>query len=207
MPTRTVREGESLTSIEDFAASWGVTPKTVQNWVEFTYQAFEIPLPSSGPFPEWGVQLLNGCAKHVSERASLYFAETGERRRLKGTEYVRKVRTMRAAGQFAEYDPFRNVQNFSALGNAADLENEVLGELGAITRESDTAMARIKDQVERREDEQVEELAQFLEGSDRRKMAKLLQRLRQSQPSEGSVQEAIDVAYQSVQPRSLEGGD
>jgi hypothetical protein len=86
---------EALTSIDEFANAWGVSTKTVGNWVEFVYQAYEVLLPISGPFPYWGVQLLTGCAKHVSEKASRYFSETGERRRLKGTEFVKKVRLLR----------------------------------------------------------------------------------------------------------------
>lgn len=80
-----------------------------------------------------------------------------------------------------------------------------MGELGAITRNSDLAIAHIKEQVERQEDEAVEVLAEFIEGSDRRKMAKLVRRLRTVRASEASVTEAIDVAYtQPLQQQYLE---
>jgi hypothetical protein len=184
-----------MTSIEDFANAWGVSTKTVQNWVEFTYQAFEILLPSSGPFPDWAVQLLAGCAKHVSEKASLYYAETGEKRRLKGTEFVKKVRALRQAGHFQEYEQFRNFQKFQPPSEATELEDETLTALGSITRQSDIDMNRIKTQIEAREDEEIEDLANFIESSDQRKMSKLVRRLQTGKPTEASINEAIDVAY------------
>lgn len=189
---------ENLTPIEDFANAWGVSTKTVQNWVEFVYQAFEILLPSNGPFPDWGIELLNGCAKHVSEKASLYFAETGERRRLKGTEFVKKVRLLRSQGHFSEFEQFRNFQKFQPLGEAGQLEDEALGALGAITRQNDMDLNRIKTTIEAREDEQIEELAEFIEGSDQRKMAKLVRRLQTGKTADASILEAIDVAYRRV---------
>lgn len=38
-------------SIADIATAWGVSEKTIANWCEFVYQAFEVMLPSSGPYP------------------------------------------------------------------------------------------------------------------------------------------------------------
>lgn len=204
MPRPTKTEG--MTSIEDFANAWGVSTKTVQNWVEFVYQAFEILLPSNGPFPDWAVELLKGCAKHVSEKASLYFAETGERRRLKGTEFVKKVRALRAQGHFSEFDQFRNFQKFQPTGEAGELEDETLGVLGAITRQSDTDLNRIKTTIEAREDAEIEDLANFIEGSDQRRMSKLVRRLQTGKPSTASVNEAIDVAYSRLPEQNyLEG--
>lgn len=101
-----------LTPIDEFAAAWEVAPKTVQNWVEFVYQAFEIMLPVNGPFPDWAVQLLNLVGKHVSAKASFYFAETGEVRRLKGAEFIQKIRSLRTQGHFQEFQQFQNFQNF-----------------------------------------------------------------------------------------------
>lgn len=194
------RETNGMTSIEDFANAWGVSTKTVQNWVEFTYQAFEILLPSSGPFPDWAVELLSGCAKHVSEKASLYFAETGERRRLKGTEYVKKVRALRAQGHFAKFEQFQQFQKFQPVEEATELEDETLSALGSITRQSDIDLDRIKTTIEAREDAEIEELAHFIEESDQRKMAKLVQRLKTGKPAAASVREAIDVAFTRVDP-------
>jgi hypothetical protein len=199
---------EDMTSIEDFANAWGVSTKTVQNWVEFTYQAFEILLPSSGPFPDWAVQILSGCAKHVSEKANLYYAETGERRRLKGTEYVKKVRALRQAGHFAEFEQFRNFQKFQPLGESSELEDETLGVLGSMTRQSDVDLNRIKTTIEAREDAEIEELANFIEDSDQRKMSKLVRRLQTGKPTTASVSEAIDVAYTRVPHQTyLESSD
>lgn len=193
---------ETLTPIADFANAWGVSEKTVQNWAEFTYQAFEILLPNAGPFPEWGVQLLTLCAKHVSEKASLYYTETDERRRLKGTEYVRKIRTMRTEGHFQEFQKFQkfqNLQNFqSDEPTADDLEDETFSEVGAIARRADTDLSRIKQTVEAQEDAEIEEIAAFIEDSDRRKMAKLTRRLRTGQPQLSGVTQAIDVAFKRL---------
>ncbi|WP_416667960.1 hypothetical protein [Egbenema bharatensis] len=192
---------DALTPIEDFANAWGVSTKTVQNWVEFTYQAFEILLPSSGPFPPWAIELLTLCAKHVSQKAAMYFAETEETRRLKGTEYVRKVRTLRQAGHFQQFDQFRNVQSFQSVqpeATANDLEDEAFTELGKITRRGDSDLSRIKQTIEQREDAEIEELAEFIEDSDTRKMAKLLRRLKTGKRSGASVSQAIDVAYKRL---------
>lgn len=190
-----LKPNEGLIPIEDVAAAWGVDPRTIKNWCEFVYQSFEIMLPSGGPFPEWGVQLLNLTAKHVSEKASLYFSETGERRRLKGSEFVKKIRSLRAEGHFQEFQKFQKFQNFRPEGNAEDLEDETLAELAELTRQEDETVHRIKETIERREDEQIEELADFIEDGDRRKMSKLVRRLRTGKASTASIANAIDVAY------------
>jgi hypothetical protein len=194
-----LKPAEGLTSIADFANAWGVTEKTVSNWVEFTYQAFEVLLPSNGDFPDWGIQLLTLCAKHVSEKSSLYFAETGERRRLKGSEFVKKIRTLREEGHFAEFQKFQKFRNPSTSIDPADaLEDEALAELGAITRRSDSELSRIKGAIEQHEDAEVEELAAFIEGRDQRKMSKLVRRLQTGKPASACVGAAIDVAYRQL---------
>lgn len=196
-----IKASDSLTPIEDFANAWGVSDKTVSNWCEFTYQAFEILLPSSGPFPDWAIDLLTLCAKHVSQKASMYFAETGEARRLKGTEYVKKMRHLRQEGHFQQFEQFRNFQkfqNFEPEQEAESLEDETLGELGKITRRSDSDLSRVKQTIEQREDDEIEELAEFIEDSDRRKMAKLVRRLQTGKPAAASIQQAIDVSYKRL---------
>ena len=193
---------DNLTPIDDFANAWGVSNKTVQNWVEFTYQAFEILLPSNGPFPDWGIELLTLCAKHISEKASLYFAETGEKRRIKGTEYVRKIRQLRSEGHFPHLDQFRNLQkfqNFNPEEEAVQLEDESLAELGSITRRSDSDLSKIKQTIEQREDSEIEDLANFIEDADRRKMGKLVRRLQTGRVGTTSIGQAIDVAYKKIQ--------
>ena len=194
-----LKPSEGLTSIADFANAWGVSEKTVSNWVEFTYQAFEVLLPSNGDFPDWGVQLLTLCAKHVSEKASLYFAETGERRRLKGSEFVKKIRAMREEGHFSEFQKFQKFRSPSTPIEPADaLEDEALAELGAITRRSDSELSRIKSAIEQQEDAEIEDLAEFIEGRDQRKMSKLVRRLQTGKASSACVGDAIDVAYQRL---------
>lgn len=211
MATKQLKAADSLTPIEDFANAWGVSTKTVQNWVEFVYQSFEILLPSNGPFPEWGIQLLTLCAKHVSEKASLYFAETGERRRLKGTEFVKKMRSLRSEGHFQQFEQFRNFQkfqNFNPEETAEELEDETLAELGSLTRQSDLNLNQIKKTIEAKEDAEIEELAEFIEDSDRRKMGKLIKQLKPGKLSNASdasetsasISEAIDVAFERLPP-------
>jgi hypothetical protein len=191
-----------LTPIADFANAWGVSEKTIANWCEFTYQAFEIVLPSSGALPDWGIHLLTLCAKHVSQKANLYFADTGERRRLKGSEFIAKMRQLRSEGHFQDFQNFQNFQNFQDLAPAAELEDELLAEVGQLTREGDQRIAQLKQAIERREDQQVTELAEFVEDSDHRMLSKLTARLQTSRTLKAATEQqprigdAIEVAYQ-----------
>jgi hypothetical protein len=194
-----------LTPIADIAAAWGVSEKTIANWCEFTYQAFEIILPSAGPYPDWAVQLLTLCAKHVSVKANLYHAETQERRRLKGSEFVAKMRRLRSQGHFQEFQKFRNFQNSPALPDAEELEDELLAEVGSLTREGDERINKLKQAIAQREDQQVEELVEFVENSDHRVLSKLASRLQTSRLLQ-SVEEgrpraddAIEAAYQWIE--------
>lgn len=187
-----------LTPIDEFAATWEVAPKTVQNWVEFVYQAFEIMLPVNGPFPDWAVQLLNIVGKHVSTKASLYFAETGEVRRLKGAEFIQKIRSLRAQGHFQEFQQFQNFQNFQTDEDEYDLENDTLAELGSITRGNDQSLSVIKQAIEQKEDEEIDDLVRFMEDSDRRKMAKLVNRLKARQLPTSNITQTINATYRRV---------
>jgi hypothetical protein len=205
-PTKQLKDtANPLTPIDDLAAAWGVSNKTVQNWCEFVYQAFEIILPASGPFPDWGVQLLTLAAKHVSVKAALYTAETGERRRLKGSEFVAKIRQMRTEGHFQEFQKFRNFQNFQPLEPAAELEDDLLAEVGSMTRSGDERIAHIKQAIERRENQQVDELIDFVEASDHRVLSKLTARLQASNVLKAaaeplpSIEDAIEAAYQWIE--------
>lgn len=207
MSTRQLKaaSNERQTTIEEFAAAWEVSPKAVQNWCEFIYQAFEIVLPSSGPFPEWSMQLLSLAAKHISSKASLYFSETGEKRRLKGSEFVNKVRRMRLEGHFQEFQKFRNFQDSPELADAVDLEDELLAEVGQFTREGDQRLHQLKAAIAKREDQQVEELAQYVEGSDHRMLGKLTKRLQAGKLLNGvpdgkaRADDAIDIAFERLQ--------
>jgi len=189
---------DKLTPIADFANAWGVSEKTAQNWVEFTYQAFEILLPNAGPFPEWGIEILTICAKHVSEKASLYYAETSERRRLKGTEYVKKIRSMRLEGHFQGFQKFQKLQNFQHLEPDQELADDTFSELGAIARRNDSNITRIKETIEAEEDAEIEELATFIEDADLRKMSKLARRLKTGQPRASGILEAVDVTFRQL---------
>lgn len=195
--------GEKLTPIEDIATAWGVSTKAVQNWTEFVYQGFEILLPSNGPFPEWGVQLLTLTAKHVSTKANLYFAETGEKRRLKGAEFIAKIRRLRLEGHFEEFSHFQNFQKSGSMADATELEDDLVAEVGQLTRENDQRIYKLKQAIEAREEEQVNELVEFVENSDHRVLSKLTNRLQATKALKGLTEEApsidaIDVTFKRI---------
>ncbi|MEP0923455.1 hypothetical protein [Leptolyngbya sp. ST-U4] len=200
-----IKSSDALTPIADFANAWGVNEKTVQNWAEFVYQAFEIVLPSSGPFLDWQIELLSLCARHISTKASLYHAETGERRRLKGSEFVEKIRAMRKAGAFKELQKFQSFQNSPSLAPAEELEDELLAEVGALTREGDERIAKLKHAIERKEDQQVSEILNFVDDSDHRMLSKLTSGLHarkalRSADDDASpcIDDAIEAAYERI---------
>lgn len=202
--TKQIKATGETTLIADFANAWGVSEKTITNWCEFTYQAFEIVLPTSGPFTDWQIQLLTVCAKHVSVKANLYTAETGERRRLKGSEFIAKIRRMRQGGHFQEFQNFQNFQNSPTLAPAEELEDELLAEVGSLTREGDERIDKLKKAIAQREDQQVEELVEFVEDSDHRVLSKLAARLQTSRllqtVEEGRprADDAIEAAYKRI---------
>jgi len=199
-----IKGSDNLIPIEDFATAWGVSAKAVQNWAEFVYQAFEIVLPANGPFSDWQAQLLTVCAKHVSTKASLYHAETGERRRLKGSEFVEKMRRLRKEGHFQEFQKFQSFQNSQALAPAEELEDELLAEVGALTRESDQRVAKLKQAIAQREEQQVNEILDFVDNSDHRMLSKLTSGLqarkvlRSSEDGSPRADDAIEAAYERL---------
>ena len=193
---------EGLIPIEQVAEHWEVTPKTIEKWTEVVYMAFDVHLPKSGPFPEWGVQLLDLCGKHISQKATLYFAETQESRRLKGVEFVRKIRRLRQDGHFQEFQKFQKFQKSQLeQSEEEDAENELetLSELAAIARQQDEQLHTAQQLFEQREDEQIEQLATFIEDSDRRKMRKLSRRLK-FRRDDTQTQQVIDVSFSKELP-------
>jgi hypothetical protein len=190
---------EELTPIEDLADHWEVTTKTVSKWAEIVYLAWDVHLPKNGPFPTWGRELLEITAKHISQKASLYFAETQETRRLKGVEFVRKIRHMRKEGHFQDFEKFRKFQNSEALQPDPDDDLETLAELGEIAREQDEQLHNAQRLFEAREDEQVERLATFIENSDQRKMRKLARRLK-TRRTDNQVSQTLDCTFTKELP-------
>lgn len=193
---------DTLTDIQHFADTWEVDPKTVEKWTEIVYLAFDVQLPKSGPFPAWGVSLLELVGKHISKKATLYFAETQEARRLKATEFIKKIRHMRKEGHFQE---FQNFQNFQKSQNLQpddepdeDEDLEILAEMGAIARQQDNELLTIKRQIEQREDEIVEDVATFIENTDNRKKAKLARRLKTRQLSTVPTGQIIEATVQRL---------
>lgn len=187
---------DELTTIGDFADRWECSTKTVENWVEVIYLAFDIHLPKSGPFPEWGVKLLEILAKHVSQKATLYFAETQETRRLKGGEFIKKIRHMRHEGHFEEFQKFQKFQTPLQFQSEQDEDDlEALAELGQIARSGDEQLNAALQAIEQREDEQIDKLVKFMEDSDQRRMSKLSRRLRTRALSGTDTSDAIDVTF------------
>lgn len=192
---------DTLTPIADFADRWEVDPKTVEKWVEIVYLAFDVTLPKTGMLPDWGCKMLDIVAKHISKKATLYFAETQEQRRLKGVEFVRKIRALRKEGHFTEFEQFRLGQPTPHLNDLNDDEDEgleILSEMGAIARQQDNELLTIKQEIERREDDQIEEIATFIEQSDQRKMSKLARRLQTRRIPQQTTQDAIDTTFRRL---------
>ncbi len=199
-----LREIKEFTPIEEVAKFWNVTPKTIRNWLEFVYQAFSVVLPQSGDLPRHGVELLTITAKHISPDACKYYQETGEKRRLRSSEFIAKIRRLRESGEFQNYQEFQNFQNFQPTPLAEEVEDDLLADIAGLEREEDNMIANMQKAIEKREDEQVENFADFLEESPRRKMLKLkaqlaarksLQDVQHQQPCLGDV---IDVVYREV---------
>jgi hypothetical protein len=188
------KERVTLTLIADIANAWGVSEKAVQNWVEFVYQAFDVLLPKAGPYPEWGVRLLEITAKHVSIKASFYFAETGETRRLKGAEFIKKIRSMRQQGHFQEFQQFQNLRQTQAEVD----EDQAVAELAAITRGIDQEVEQAKARIDRYADRKMDELADHIERTPLRMMGSLSDRLKQRRQL-GGINEVIDVTYSRVE--------
>ncbi|MDX2241402.1 MAG: hypothetical protein NW224_12020 [Leptolyngbyaceae cyanobacterium bins.302] len=200
-------QAEDLISVQHVADTWEVDPKTIGKWTDIIYLAFDIQIPKSGPFPMWAVQLLELCGKHISMRATLYFAETQETRRLKATEFVRKIRHLRQEGHFQQFQQFQKFQNFQpdqTQDDDQDDELETLTELAAIAQVQDEQLYNAQKAFEEREDEQIEKLASFIEKTNDRRMSKLSRRLKQlkgSDPTEAdtSFDQALDVSFRRVQ--------
>jgi len=190
---------EGLTSVEHLADTWEVDPKTIGKWTDILYLAFDIRLPKAGPYPIWGVQLIELAAKHISKKATLYFAETQETRRLKASEFIRKVRHLRQEGHFREFQQFQKFQNFQPeVDDDQDDELEALTELAAIAQTQDEQLYNAQRTFEAREDEQIEKLATFIEGTDQRRMGKLARRLKQRQLNGTPTDQAIDVSFRRL---------
>ncbi len=189
---------EELILIDHLANVWEVDPKTIAKWTDIIYLAFDIALPKSGPYPDWGVQLIELCAKHISKKATLYFAETQEARRLKANEFIRKIRHLRQEGHFQEFSQFRKFQNSQLQLDEAEDELDTLSELASIAQTQDEQLYNAQQVFEAREDEQIEKLATFIEQTDQRRMSKLARRLKQRQLQGTPTDQAIDVSFRRV---------
>lgn len=184
-----------LVAIQHVADTWEVDPKTIGKWADIIYLAFDIRIPKVGPYPAWAVALLEICAKHISEKATLYFPETQEARRLKGNEFIKKIRHLRQEGHFQEFQQFQKFQNFQSDQNEQDDELETLAELATIAETQDEQLFNAQQAFEAREDEQIEKLVTFIENSDQRRMGKLARRLKTRQLEGTTADQALDVSF------------
>ena len=151
-----------------------------------------------GPYPVWAVNLIEICAKHISEKATLYFPETQEARRLKGNEFIKKIRHLRQSGHFQEFQQFQKFQNFQQPDDQDD-ELETLVELAAIAESQDEQLHNAKQTFEDREDEQIEKLVTFIENSQQRRMGKLARRLRTRQLSaDTTADQTLDASFRRL---------
>ena len=188
-----------LVAIQHVADTWEVDPKTIGKWTDIIYLAFDIRIPKVGPYPTWAVALLEICAKHISEKATLYFPETQEARRLKGNEFIKKIRHLRQGGHFQEFQQFQKFQNFQQQPDDQDDELETLVELAAIAETQDEQLFNAQQTFEAREDEQIEQLVGFIENSQQRRMGKLARRLRTRQlPTDTTADQTLDASFKRL---------
>jgi hypothetical protein len=199
-----LREIKEFTPIEEVAKFWNVTPKTIRNWLEFVYQAFGVVLPQSGDLPKHGVEMLAITAKHISPDAGQYYTETGEKRRLRSSEFIAKIRRLREQGHFQDFQNFQNFQNFQPTPLTEDIEDDLLADIAELGREGDGTISQIRGAIEQQEDQEIESLAQFIEESPRRKMLKLRAQLQArkalqvAQDQQPCLSDVIDVVYREV---------
>ncbi|NJR37760.1 MAG: hypothetical protein HC781_01640 [Leptolyngbyaceae cyanobacterium CSU_1_4] len=207
MAEKQLVEIKEYTSLEEVAESWQVTTKTIKNWLEFIYKAFEIELPQSGNLPAWGVELLNIAGKHISPLAGQYYQETGERRRLKGAEFITKIQRLRGQGKFQEFQKFQKFQKPEPAAEEEvmldDIEDDLLAGLAGAEREQDDLFLKMRRAIATKEEQQVEELADFIESSPQRKILMLRNKLQQRaalasvQSNNLSLGAVVEVAYSS----------
>ena len=176
-------------SIAQMAEKWGVGEKTIENWTEFVYQSFGRSIPKRGAFYYVDTFLLDLVGMHVSKRASEFYRITGESKRLKGADFVEKVRS---CFQSRNFNAFSKVQNFAEIleilsqsRRTADIQTqsdeEELDELNdgnyaqmsAIVRSTSSKITQIQETILRHEDQALEELANVIKNADQRRMRKL----------------------------------
>jgi hypothetical protein len=173
-------------SIAQMAEKWGVGEKTIENWTEFVYQAFGHYLPKRGAFHYVDALLLDLVGMHVSKRASEFYRFTGESKRLKGGDFVEKVR---GCFESRNFNAFSKVQNFGEIleilaqskttesvdqdDDDDELDDQTYASMSAIVRTTTSELSQIKQTILRHEDQELEELADIIKNSKQRRMRKL----------------------------------
>jgi|GEM_PF-1240395 len=175
------------TSIAQMAEKWQVGEKTIENWTEFSYQAFGHSIPKRGAFYYVDTFLLDLVGMHVSKRAPEFYRQTGESKRLKGSDFVEKVRSCFESRNF---NKFSKVQNFAEIleilaqtrttesadhddSDESEFDDQSYASMSAIVRTATSELSQIKQTILRHEDQELADLADIIKNSKQRRMRKL----------------------------------
>lgn len=173
--------------IGQMAEKWGCkTTKTIEHWTEFAFQSFGHSMPKKGPFYHVDVFLLDLVGMHLSTRASEFYRVTGESRRLKGNEFVEKVRSCFEAKNFNKFSKvpgfleileiLAQTRSDEAVENDDDdqeLDDTAYASMSAIVRSTTSEIGQFKQAILRNEDQELEELADTIKNTKKRRMKKL----------------------------------
>ena len=173
-------------SIAAMAEKWQVGEKTIENWTEFSYQAFGHSIPKRGAFYYVDTFLLDLVGMHVSKRAPEFYRQTGESKRLKGSDFVEKVRSCFESRNF---NKFSKVQNFAEIleilaqtrttdvdhddEDESEFDDQSYASMSAIVRTATSELSQIKQTILRHEDQELADLADIIKNSKQRRMRKL----------------------------------
>lgn len=173
-------------SIAQMAQKWGVGEKTIENWTEFVYQAFGHSIPKRGSFYYVDTFLLDLVGMHVSKKASEFYRQTGESKRLKGSDFVEKVRSCFESRNF---NAFSKIQNFAEIleilaqtrteeaidpdDDDQDLDDVTYASMSAIVRATTSEVSQYRQAILRNEDQELRELADTIKNTKNRRARKL----------------------------------
>ncbi len=173
-------------SIGQMAEKWGVSEKTIENWTEFSFQAFGHSIPKRGAFYHVDIFLLDLVGMHVSKRAPEFYRQTGESKRLKGADFVEKVRScfeVKNFNKFSKVPGFLEVLEILAQTRSdeavesddddQDLNDATYASMSAIVRSTTSEIGQFKQAILRNEDQELQELADTIKNTKTRRLKKL----------------------------------
>jgi DNA-binding transcriptional regulator YiaG len=201
-------------SIAQMAEKWGVGEKTIENWTEFVYQAFGHSIPKRGAFYYVDTFLLDLVGMHVSKKASEFYRQTGESKRLKGSDFVEKVRGCFEARNFNKFSKIpgfleileilaqsRTVEDMpEADEDDSELDDTTYASMSAIVRSATSELSQIKQTILRHEDQELEEIADIIRNSQQRRMKKLAGLLNVTVEEVQNDSEVSQIATQLYKP-------